>query len=268
MLSIQQRNEDSSKRTKPLLLLFTAKSPLFSLLNSSLLGLETIRSCQAQNIISKEFDAQQDDHTAAHHLVLMTSSAFGFWLDLITTSFLVFVAYSFIFLNDSNTFAGDVGLALTQILKICGMLQFTMRQLAETVAQMTSVERMFQFTELDQEGPFESAAPGPMPEKSWPSMGEIKFQNLYLRYSVKDGPILKNLNLTIKPSMKVKMKLYIIFTFSKYIIQTKFSPTGLNKRTLRTQDRIILIANALNCNLYESERKSGRFYNQGRKYHK
>jgi ATP-binding cassette subfamily C (CFTR/MRP) protein 4 len=165
----------------------------------------TIRSCRAENIIRKEFDNRQNNHTAAHSLILVAASAFGFWLDFVSISFLAFVTYSFIFLNNNNIFAGHVGLVLTQVLAICGMLQFTMKQIAEVVAQMTSIERMFQFTELDQEGPFKTESDQIL-EKSWPSHGEIRFQNLYLRYSNEDQPVLKNLSFTINSKMKVNVK--------------------------------------------------------------
>lgn len=178
--------------------LSTAKSPVFSLINSSLPGLLTIRSCRAQSIVSREFDSRQNDHTAAHYLVLVTSSAFGFWLDVVSIGFLAIVAYNFILLKDSQTFAGDVGLALTQILTICGTLQFVMKQMAEVVAQMTSVERMFQYTKLEQEDLNDDARKVP-----WPDRGEIKFVNLCLRYSDVDKPVLKNLCFTIEPRMKV-----------------------------------------------------------------
>ncbi|XP_011505704.1 PREDICTED: multidrug resistance-associated protein 4-like [Ceratosolen solmsi marchali] len=179
-----------------------AKSPVFSLANSSLLGLVTIRSCRAEQIIRKEFDNRQNDHTAAHSLILAAAAAFGFWLDFVSIGFLAFVTYSFIFLNNDNIFAGHIGLVLTQVLAICGMLQFTMKQIAEVMAQMTSIERMFQFTELNQEGPFEIESDR-LPEKSWPQYGEVKFQNLYLRYSSEDQPVLKNLDFTINSRMKV-----------------------------------------------------------------
>ncbi|XP_058808247.1 ATP-binding cassette sub-family C member 4-like isoform X2 [Phymastichus coffea] len=179
-----------------------AKSPVFSLVTSTLLGLPTIRSCQAQTIVRRDFDKRQDAHTAAHYLYLVTSAAYGFWLDFLSIALLVFLAYSFILLNDRDTFAGDVGLALTQVLTICGMLQFVMKQIAELMGQMTSVERMFQFTELEREG-LSDGQPVTGLDKDWPCLGEIKFEKVYLRYSEDEQPILKNLNFTITPNMKV-----------------------------------------------------------------
>ncbi|XP_011647242.1 multidrug resistance-associated protein 4-like isoform X2 [Pogonomyrmex barbatus] len=142
-----------------------AKSPIFSHVNSTLSGLTTIRSTGAQEMIRKQFDEHQDLHTR-------------------------------------NTFAGNVGLALSQVLILCGMVQHGMRQTADTIAQMTSVERVLQFTELEKEGPFESNSTD-KPSSNWPSKGEIKFDRVYLRYSESEPPVLKSLDFIIKPGMKI-----------------------------------------------------------------
>lgn len=153
-------------------------------------------------MLSKEFDMLQDAHTSAYYLIIATSSAFGFWLDMVSVGFVAFVTYSFIIVDSNDTFAGDVGLAVSQVLILCGMLQYGMRQTAEMVSQMTSVERIFEFTKLPQEGPFESE-PGHKPPSSWPAAGKIKFEKLYLKYDDEAEPVLKNLNFTIDSGSKV-----------------------------------------------------------------
>lgn len=82
------------------------------------------------------------------------------------------------------------------------MLQYGMRQTAEMVAQMTSVERVLELTRLEREGPFDSE-PGDKPPATWPSKGEIKFHHVYLSYSDEDGPVLKDINIAIDPGMKI-----------------------------------------------------------------
>lgn len=101
-----------------------------------------------------------------------------------------------------NTFAGNVGLAISQVLILCGMMQYGIRQTAETITQMTSVERILQFTELEQEGPFESN-PADKPSSKWPTKGEIKFNNVSLRYAESEPSVLKALNFVIEPGMRV-----------------------------------------------------------------
>lgn len=73
---------------------------MFAHVNASLFGLPTIRSSRAQDLVKKEFDGHQDVHTSAYFLTIATSTAFGFWLDVVTIAFVAFLTYSFIFLND------------------------------------------------------------------------------------------------------------------------------------------------------------------------
>lgn len=49
-----------------------------------------------------------------------------------------------------------VGLALSQIMGLIGVLQFGIRQTAGAINQLTSVERVLQYTKLETEGPFET----------------------------------------------------------------------------------------------------------------
>ncbi|XP_015127764.1 multidrug resistance-associated protein 4 [Diachasma alloeum] len=178
------------------------KSPVFSHVNASLAGLATIRSAGGQEMLRKGFDNHQDVHTSTNSLLISTSTAFGLWLDAVTIVFVAFVTYSFIILKNDSTFAGDVGLAISQILVLCGMLQYGMSQTAQMVAQMTSVERVLQYTRLEREEPFDSEV-NSKPPATWPREGRIEFDHVYLRYSEKDAPVLKDLNLIIEPGMKV-----------------------------------------------------------------
>ncbi|XP_063985040.1 ATP-binding cassette sub-family C member 4-like [Diachasmimorpha longicaudata] len=178
------------------------KSPVFSHVNTSLAGLPTIRSAGGQEMLRKEFDNLQDVHTSANSLLISTSTAFSIWLDAVTIIFVAFMTYSFIIVRNETTFAGSVGLIISQILVLCGMVQNGMRQTAEMVAQMTSVERVLQYTKLDTEGSFDSAI-NSKPPATWPSEGRVEFDNVFLKYSQNDAPVLKGLNFVIEPSMKV-----------------------------------------------------------------
>lgn len=108
-----------------------------------------------------------------------------------------------------NTFAGNVGLAISQVLILVGMIQTGMRQTVETIMQMTSVERIMQFTELEKEGPFESN-PTDKPPSNWPSKGEITFDRVYLRYSDSEPSVLNSLSFIIKSGMKVIIIVFIV----------------------------------------------------------
>ncbi|KAF5283710.1 hypothetical protein FQR65_LT13745 [Abscondita terminalis] len=177
------------------------RSPVFAYMNTSLQGLTTIRAFAAESILEKEFDNHQDLHSCAWYLFVSTSKAFGFWLDLVCVIYVAVVTISFFTVVDVKL-GGNIGLALTQAISLTGSFQWCMRQSTEMENQMTSVERILEYSEVEHERPFESE-PDKKPPESWPSRGEIKFINLFLRYSPEDPPVLKNLNFSIDSLAKV-----------------------------------------------------------------
>ncbi|XP_069689580.1 probable multidrug resistance-associated protein lethal(2)03659 isoform X2 [Periplaneta americana] len=177
------------------------RSPVFQHLNASLQGLTTIRAFRAQAILEKEFDSHQDLHSGAWYLFIASSRAFGFWLDIVCLIYITIVTISFLLIGGDST-GGNVGLAITQAIGLTGMLQWGMRQSTELENQMTSVERVVEFTQIEHEPPLTSP-PDKKPPKSWPSEGAIKFDRLFLIYSKADGPVLKNLNFSIEAKEKV-----------------------------------------------------------------
>ncbi|CAH1981017.1 unnamed protein product [Acanthoscelides obtectus] len=178
------------------------KAPVFSHTSSTLYGLTTIRSSKAERIITKEFDTLQDQHTSTWFLYLASSEAFGFYLDMISTVFLAFVTFQFLVFQSGFTLSGNVGLVISQSLILAGMLQFGIRQSAEVANNMVSVERVLQYTKLDKEDSFQSINRTNV-DKSWPHQGKILFKNVYLRYAADEMPVLKNLNLEIRPKEKI-----------------------------------------------------------------
>ncbi|KAJ4427649.1 hypothetical protein ANN_25297 [Periplaneta americana] len=176
------------------------RSPVFSHLSASLNGLSTIRSSQAQELVSKEFDNHQDLHTSAWFLTLETGTAFGFWLDCISATFTAVVSLSFLILDD-DTFGGNVGLAISQSLILNGMLQHGMRLTAEVINQMTSVERILEYTKIEKESDLETH-PNQKPPSDWPKQGKIQFDHTNLKYSLSDPAVLKDLNFSIQPAQK------------------------------------------------------------------
>ncbi|XP_026322609.1 probable multidrug resistance-associated protein lethal(2)03659 isoform X1 [Hyposmocoma kahamanoa] len=161
-------------------------------------GLTTIRSTrELQRTLVREFDKLQDLHSSSWSLVLNTNRAFGFWMDMVCCLYLAFVTFSF-FLFADGTMGGNVGLAITQVIGLVGMCQYGMRQTAEVENQMTSVERILEYTNLPAEKPVdvnELALKQNHPNvdfPKWPTKGEIIFEDVSLEYEKpprKDQPI-------------------------------------------------------------------------------
>nr|CAD7463304.1 unnamed protein product [Timema tahoe] len=102
----------------------------------------------------------------------------------------------------SGTFGAGVGLALSQALILTGMVQYGVRQSTEVVSQVTSVERVLEYTNIEKEPALESES-SKKPPSNWPNQGCVKFDDLSLRYDESEAPVLTNLNFTIESMHKV-----------------------------------------------------------------
>uniref|UniRef100_A0A670YJU0 ATP binding cassette subfamily C member 4 (PEL blood group) n=1 Tax=Pseudonaja textilis TaxID=8673 RepID=A0A670YJU0_PSETE len=177
----------------------TTRSPVFSHLSSSLQGLWTIRAFQAQQRFQELFDAHQDLHSEAWFLFLTTSRWFAVRLDAICAIFVIVMAFGSLLLAQTLD-AGKVGLALSYAITLTGMFQWGVRQSAEVENLMISVERVMEYTELEQEAPWHT---NKRPPVEWPAEGVIVFDDVNFAYSA-DGPfVLKHLSALIKSREKV-----------------------------------------------------------------
>lgn len=82
---------------------------------------------------------------------------------------------------------------------LTGMFQWGMRQWSELENQMTSVERVQEYADLNPEIDENTREP----PKSWPDKGKIVFRNMFLRYSPGDPYVLKDLSFIIEPREKI-----------------------------------------------------------------
>ncbi|XP_011877731.1 PREDICTED: probable multidrug resistance-associated protein lethal(2)03659 [Vollenhovia emeryi] len=181
------------------------RSPVFGHLSATLQGLPTIRAFGAEAILTREFDNHQDLHSSAWYIFIASSRAFGFWLDVFCVLYIMLVTLSFLVLDSygrGSMDGGYVGLAITQSIGLTGMFQWGMRQSAELENQMTSVERILEYSKVDSEPPLESA-PDKKPKAEWPQEGKIEFKDVFLRYAPLEPPVLRNLNFIIFPREKI-----------------------------------------------------------------
>lgn len=102
-----------------------------------------------------------------------------------------------VFLSDA--YAGNVGLAITQAVSLTGMVQYGLRQWSEFESYMTSVERVVEYTDLEEEKLDE----GKIPTSSWPDEGKVEFKSVSMKYSKESPFVLRDLNFSIRPKEKV-----------------------------------------------------------------
>uniref|UniRef100_A0A8C4FH52 ATP-binding cassette, sub-family C (CFTR/MRP), member 9 n=1 Tax=Dicentrarchus labrax TaxID=13489 RepID=A0A8C4FH52_DICLA len=97
---------------------------------------------------------------------------------------------------------GLVGLGLTYALTVTNYLNWVVRNLADLEVQMAAVKKVNSFLGTESENYEGSMGASQVPE-NWPQEGEIKIQDLCVRYDPMLKPVLKHVNAYIEPGQKV-----------------------------------------------------------------
>ncbi|KAJ3656117.1 hypothetical protein Zmor_015215 [Zophobas morio] len=174
----------------------TSRSPILAHLTESVKGLTTIRAFDIRHILHKEFDNLQDFHTSIFYMNLGTNRAFSIWLDIVCMCYSSAVTIMTIF---QDSYGGTVGFIITKSMSLVGVFQWTIRMLSELENLMTSVERIIEYTQLEQENDDQVKTVSSL----WPARGQIEFKSVFMQYSSNDPYVLKNLNIFIKPKEKI-----------------------------------------------------------------
>ncbi|XP_037030674.1 probable multidrug resistance-associated protein lethal(2)03659 isoform X2 [Bradysia coprophila] len=175
--------------------------PLYSYVNNTLQGLSTIRISNVDNILQEEFYAHLDFNTAITYLKTMTARAFSAWVDGICLVYIGICALIFVLYGDSAS-SNYFGFALLHCINLIGMCQWGTRDSTEIEYEMTSVERIIEYTKIKSEPPLNIPSDH-HPPKHWPSHGEIIFKNVDFKYSNSRALVLKNINFRINPGEKI-----------------------------------------------------------------
>lgn len=198
-----------------------ARSPLYNHMTMTLNGLATIRAFEAEDLFAKQYYKYQNDHTATFFICFASSRLLGVMMDIICivyifcVTFFLMAFYQGMFYSRNVKYGlfsdlvhpfrtgiegGTVGLVLSMALGLTGMTQWGVRQSAEVENQMTSVERVIEYSQLSPEASLTSNYEFP---KAWPQRGQVKFDHVYLTYGNSVVPVLKDICLEIKGGEKV-----------------------------------------------------------------
>jgi ATP-binding cassette subfamily C (CFTR/MRP) protein 4 len=162
-----------------------ARSPIFATLSESMGGIATIRANDALSYFHKKFKVAHDGHTRAFFAFIAASRWVGFRMDSIVFLFVALVSYLAVLFHAKNWFPMDpiiLGLSLSLLLQLAGMFQWCIRQSAEAVNQMVSIERVLAFGDLEPEAPLELETDASVVDNGWPSRGAIDFEEVSVRY--------------------------------------------------------------------------------------
>ena len=175
------------------------RSPIFSDFQAILLGSPSIRAFGHQPRFIAGIEHKLDTNNNCM-MILQWASA---WLSVrsdIIAAFMYFLVALIAILGQGWMLPGQLGIALSSCSGLSNFMKQMVKMLAQTEAQMNSVERIKDY--VDNVKPEPPMITDVRPPQGWPTEGKIEFKDAKLRY--RDGPlVMKGVNLTVEPHEKV-----------------------------------------------------------------
>ncbi|XP_019620313.1 PREDICTED: multidrug resistance-associated protein 5-like [Branchiostoma belcheri] len=178
-----------------------SRSPWFCHLTATVQGLATIHAYNKTEQTVDRFLALLDKNSMIMFVFHCAMRWLAVRLDQITITMSTVTALLVVVTHGSVPPA-LAGLALSSVIQMTGMFQFTVRLSSETEARFTSVQRINSYIKgLKPEAPLTIKETAP--SKSWPSEGRVRYQKYNMRYREGLPLVLKDVSFSTKPSEKV-----------------------------------------------------------------
>ncbi|KAI6191326.1 ABC transporter, ATP-binding protein [Aphelenchoides bicaudatus] len=184
----------SLKRTENI-----SRSPLFDHVTTSLDGLSTIHAFGQNQRFFDAFKNRLDENSSSMFMFNSAMRWQAVWLDLLVVAISFFVSCFIVFLAGKIE-PSDAGLALAFALQMSGVFQFAVRSQTELESKLTAVERVsYYYKNIDQE----PCSDEDSTNVNWPSSGEIKFNDVVLRYRQNAPAALNHVSFEIPSGQKL-----------------------------------------------------------------
>lgn len=155
-------------------------SPVYTHFHETLTGLVTIRSFREIKRFLKKHEHYLHNYIRSSYVSMAASQWLNFRLQMIGVAMITIVSFIGIVqhIYGSNVNASLIGLALSYILSVTGILNGLITSFTETEKEMVSVERAHQFQNLESENWIGIE----LVDDNWPVNSTIEFHNVCLRY--------------------------------------------------------------------------------------
>lgn len=184
-------------------LMSTSFSPIMSMLSETLAGHMIIDAFRH----SDRFDYLNVENVQFNINCLFNFRSTNRWLSIRLESIgaLMILTTALLSLATKNgghaLSTGMVGLLMSYALQVTNKLMWIVRMSVQLETNIVSVERIVEYCDLPPEAP--PVIEDSRPPKNWPSQGLIRFKNYSTRYRANLDPVLRHLDLEIKPQEKI-----------------------------------------------------------------
>jgi ABC-type multidrug transport system fused ATPase/permease subunit len=179
-----------------------SKSPIFANFQETLSGVSVIRAYGMENRFKRLNEIRVDKNMRAYHPAINANRWLAVRLEFLGSVIILAAAgLSILTLSSGHLTAGLVGLSVSYSLQITQSLNWIVRMTVEVETNITSVERILEYSRLNPEAP--AIIEDHRPPKSWPAEGEVIFNDYSTKYRPELDLVLRNINLNIKPKEKI-----------------------------------------------------------------
>ncbi|TFK22452.1 ATP-binding cassette transporter [Coprinopsis marcescibilis] len=175
-----------------------SRSPLYSIYGETIAGVPVLRAFGASSKLLRDMLRCVDTNSNPYYWMWGVNRWLSIRFNLLSAGILG--AAGLICLVTPSISASLAGFTLAFASTITNDLLFMVRRFVALEQSMVALERVKEYSELKREPP---EIIEPRPPASWPSEGEIKVEDLVIRYAPDLPDVLHNLSFTVHPGEKV-----------------------------------------------------------------
>ena len=178
------------------------RGPIHSTFGNLISGLVTIRINNRVRHFRDEYLNNLAVSTNATFCWLIAMRWMGIRLDIIASLFIAVCAVFCVLLKNSIDTA-LLAVSLQIITDVIGFFSVSFRIGAEIENYMTSSQRIFEYTQLEQEDDLVKEGDKDLQKRGWPMNGKLEYEGATMRYRKELAPSIKSLSFKALPGMVV-----------------------------------------------------------------
>ncbi|KAK9477095.1 hypothetical protein V1514DRAFT_334856, partial [Lipomyces japonicus] len=176
------------------------RSPIFQHFGETLAGLSTIRAYGYESRFADENMAKVDTFTRPY-LALWACTRWMSFLVEVSGGLVSTLAGAFMIWNVGKIDSGLAGLCLTYAITFTENMLWLVVLYAVMEMNMNSIERLIEYTEIEQEAP--DIVSNSRPPLGWPEKGAIEVSGLSLKYAPDLPLVISDVSFSVKPKWKI-----------------------------------------------------------------